>query len=601
MKNCPRCFATYPDEYAVCPKDGARLTGESVWESNAVIRGKYKILAKIGEGGMAAVYKALHLLLDEPRALKVISLDLARDEQFVRRFKNEAIITRKLQHPNAVRVDDLDLAEDGRPFIAMELVEGETLKSLILRAGPLPVSQVLDVALQVCEALQAAHLLGLIHRDIKPDNIFLVPRRDATPLAKILDFGIARLKESVPGAARAGMTLTGTGVVMGTPEYMSPEQAMGKRGDELEGRSDLYSLGIVMYRMLTGELPFKADTTVEMILHHIQTTPKPPQTLKPQLGIPLPVSAIVMKALQKDREKRFASAASMVEAIRLAREKLTAARGVPVGITQTARSAASGLQTEGPESASITPEDSRERLLSSGRHETRPPEARPSRELGRPDKGGAAETSAMHDVEKKPFPIFQTLLAVAVLAVVVIGITAIRRRQPAHSQPETIPSTASPPQSSTVTSEAPVPSGTSPATSVEPTETQQHPAPPSTPPPAGQGETSPATSGELGGTDLQSSEAPDSGAGPTRGQQLRRNREPGTGQDQMGSGKEQPETGQLMGMGAQYYSQGEYGKAARAFRQVLAVDPNNRQARMGLQKCFEAMMRERRQSGRRRP
>jgi serine/threonine-protein kinase len=251
-------------------------------------------------------------LLDEVRALKVIKADLARDDEFVQRFKNEAINTRELQHPNAVRVDDLDLAEDGRPFMSMELVEGESLslKSLIVRSGPLGPAWVLETARQVAEALEAAHTLGLVHRDLKPDNIVLVPRPGSAPLVKILDFDIARLKEEASGAGQAGLTLTGTGVVIGTPDYMSPEQAMGRRGEDIDRRSDLYSLGIVMYRMLTGELPFKADTTVEMILHHIQTPPKPPQVLKPELYIPDAASTIVMKALEKNREQRFASAAA---------------------------------------------------------------------------------------------------------------------------------------------------------------------------------------------------------------------------------------------------------------------------------------------------
>jgi serine/threonine-protein kinase len=280
-----------------------------------VVKGKYRIKARLGEGGMAVVYKAHHELLDELRALKVIRPDLARDTEFMGRFKNEAIMARKLNHPNAVRVDDLDIAEDGLPFIAMELVVGDTLKTLVSRVGALPVSLVLDVSLHVCEALDAAHKLGLIHRDIKPDNIVLIAQRQGPPQAKILDFGISRLRQETAGAKG----LTQTGMVIGTPEYMSPEQVMGKKGDEIDGRSDLYSLGIVMYRMLTGELPFQGETTTEMFLQHLNTPPKAPHQLKPDLKIPEEVSAIVMKALEKDREKRYATGADMVAALRKAR------------------------------------------------------------------------------------------------------------------------------------------------------------------------------------------------------------------------------------------------------------------------------------------
>ena len=319
MKSCPECTATYPDDYAICPKDGAPLHETAMWQIGTVVRGKYRIQARLGEGGMAFVYKAHHELLDELRALKVIKPELARDAEFMSRFKNEAIMARKLNHPNAVRVDDLDIAEDGLPFIAMELVVGDTLKTLVQRAGPLPVSLVLDVTSHVCEALDAAHRLGLVHRDIKPENIVLIAQRDGPPVAKILDFGISRLREETSGIKG----LTQTGMVIGTPEYMSPEQALGKRGDDIDGRSDLYSLGIVMYRMLTGELPFKAETTVEMILQHLRTPPVPPHLAKPELAIPEAVSAIVMKALEKDREKRFATGAEMAAAFKKARGSIT--------------------------------------------------------------------------------------------------------------------------------------------------------------------------------------------------------------------------------------------------------------------------------------
>ena len=319
MKSCPECTATYPDDYAICPKDGAPLHETAMWQIGTVVKGKYRILARLGEGGMAYVYKAHHELLDELRALKVIKPELARDAEFMSRFKNEAIMARKLNHPNAVRVDDLDIAEDGLPFIAMELVVGDTLKTLVQRAGPLPVSLVVDVATHVCDALDSAHKLGLIHRDIKPENIVLIGQREGPPIAKILDFGISRLREETSGMKG----LTQTGMVIGTPEYMSPEQALGKRGDDIDGRSDLYSLGIVMYRMLTGELPFKAETTVEMILQHLRTPPIAPHLSKPELAIPVAVSSIVMKALEKDREKRFANGAEMVAALKKARGSIT--------------------------------------------------------------------------------------------------------------------------------------------------------------------------------------------------------------------------------------------------------------------------------------
>lgn len=289
-----------------------------------MIRGKYRILSKVGQGGMGAVYKALHVAFDELRALKVISRELISDQLFVKRFKHEAVITRRLQHPNAVRVDDIDEAEDGRPFIVMEYIEGQSLKKLIQEEGAIPVPRVCSIVKQVAAALEAAHRLGMVHRDIKPDNIVLVQTPQGEQ-AKVLDFGIAKIKEGRLGDT-AGMTLTGTGVVIGTPQYMSPEQAMGKRGDELDGRSDLYSLGVVMYQMLSGDLPFKADTTMEMLLAHLQKLPAPIRTLHPELQIPEALASVVMSMLEKKPESRPRSARALIEQIELA-ERATPSPG----------------------------------------------------------------------------------------------------------------------------------------------------------------------------------------------------------------------------------------------------------------------------------
>jgi serine/threonine-protein kinase len=262
---------------------------------------------------MGSVYKALHLAFDEMRALKVIAPELLTDELFVKRFKHEAVITRRLQHPNAVRVDDIDEAEDGRPYIVMEFIDGKSLKKLIREEGPLPFHRVLSIIKQAASALDAAHKLGMVHRDIKPDNIALVDAPDGE-MVKVLDFGIAKVKEARMGEA-AGLTLTGAGVVIGTPQYMSPEQAMGKRGDELDGRADLYSLGIVMYQMLTADLPFKADTTMEMLLAHMQKPPAPIGELHPELQVPENVAALTMRLLEKNRDKRPASARALIQEI----------------------------------------------------------------------------------------------------------------------------------------------------------------------------------------------------------------------------------------------------------------------------------------------
>ncbi len=302
MKNCPTCHSTYPGHFSACPHDGVALVEAEDWSSGMVIRGKYRILNKIAQGGMGGVYKAHHVIFDELRALKVMNSALLGDSAFVRRFKQEAVIARKLQHANAVRVDDIDEAEDGRPFIVMEYIEGESLKRVIQKRGRLPVERACSIAKQVAAALDAAHRMGMVHRDIKPANIVLL-HTPAGEQAKVLDFGIAKLKEA-HARDSGGLTLTGTGMVIGTPQYMSPEQAAGKRGDQLDGRSDIYSLGVVMYQMLTGELPFKADTTIELILAQINSPPRPIIEVHPELRIPSSVAQLVMQCLEKRPEMR---------------------------------------------------------------------------------------------------------------------------------------------------------------------------------------------------------------------------------------------------------------------------------------------------------
>src|SRR5687767_11381395 len=266
-----------------------------------VLRGKYEILDKIGAGGMATVYRARHLAFDEVRAIKVVAGRLADDEDFLRRFRNEAVVARRFQHPHAVRVDDLDTTEDGRPFIVMEYVEGINLREAVRREGPLQLRRAVTIARQVASALSAAHQMGIVHRDIKPDNI-LLHGTGVAETAKVLDFGIARVKEGF--LSGSDHVATRTGAVVGTPQYISPEQAMGRRGDELDGRADLYSLGVVLYEMVTGRLPFESDTAMGIILKHLQTLPTPPHDLRPDLDIPPPLSAVLLRMLDKDRERR---------------------------------------------------------------------------------------------------------------------------------------------------------------------------------------------------------------------------------------------------------------------------------------------------------
>ena len=311
MKTCPTCQATYPDTIAFCSRDGAELRSTGTWEAGTVVRGRYQILSKIGEGGMGAVYKAKHTGFDELRAIKVLNPQLAHDARFHERFKREAYITRKLQHPNAVRVDDIDEAEDGCPFMVMEYIEGKSLKQAVLENGAMPAARVCSISKQVASALDAAHRLGMVHRDIKPENIVLVQSKEGEK-AKVLDFGIARIKEVERAEGAKGAELTGGGFVVGTPLYISPEQAQGMRGDDLDGRSDLYSLGIVMYQMLTGTVPFKSDDPIDLLIAQIQKPPRPVRLVRPDLPIPESMANLVMRLLEKERELRPSSASALI-------------------------------------------------------------------------------------------------------------------------------------------------------------------------------------------------------------------------------------------------------------------------------------------------
>ena len=308
MKYCTSCQASYPMDYTACPKDQTPLQLLTDLMPGLVLRGKYEILEKLGQGGMGAVYKARHLAFGELRAIKFVGSHLLADERALARFRAEAVVARRLQHPNAVKVEDLDTSDDGRPFIVMEYVEGRSLRDLFSDNRPVSTKRVLALARQACGALAAAHALGIVHRDIKPDNLMIVTGADGSEVLKVADFGLAKVREGFEHAS--DKALTQTGFIVGTPPYMSPEQASGV---DVDGRSDLYSLGVVLYELLTGRLPFQSDTPLGMLIHHRETPPPPPSGL----GVPKPLAEFLLKALAKRREDRFETALQMEEALRL--------------------------------------------------------------------------------------------------------------------------------------------------------------------------------------------------------------------------------------------------------------------------------------------
>jgi serine/threonine-protein kinase len=283
-------------------------------EPGAVIRKKYEILSEIGRGGMGVVYRARHLIWNEEKALKVLVAAGAAAQQGLKGLMAEALVMRQLQHPHIVRVEDADYTEDDQPFVVMEYVDGQSLRQKLDRGGPLAPELALQIAAQTCSALSAAHQKGIVHRDIKPQNLLLAKNADGSETVKIIDFGIAKVREEA-GLGFTGMLTGTTGLFVGTPGYASPEQALGMRGSDLDGRTDLYSLGLVLYEMLTGRLPFAGDTPVALLVQRLQVQPLPPDRLRPDLNIPRDVSKLVMEALEKERDNRYRSAEEMERAI----------------------------------------------------------------------------------------------------------------------------------------------------------------------------------------------------------------------------------------------------------------------------------------------
>jgi len=304
MKICPTCKKTYPDDFSHCPRDGARLTAqvtETEAELAAGLSHRYRIVRRLGAGGMGTVFLAQQIGVgNRPVALEVLNRKLLDDPEFLLRFQNEAGSTGLIHHPNVVAIYESAQADDGTPYIAMEFLEGESLREALKRGGALAVPEVAEILQQAARGLNAAHKHGIIHRDLKPDNIFLARGDEGERVVKVVDFGIAKLRES--------STHTQTGMVLGTPAYMSCEQASGMRSDELDARSDIYSLGVVVYEMLSGRVPFHSDTPLGYLRKHMLEAPPPFRAAAPGLSVPRDVEAVVMKALAKNRDERYTTA-----------------------------------------------------------------------------------------------------------------------------------------------------------------------------------------------------------------------------------------------------------------------------------------------------
>ncbi|MGD0528919.1 MAG: serine/threonine-protein kinase, partial [Polyangiaceae bacterium] len=303
-KQCPACGQRFSGEAAFCPFDGVSLaiaTYDPMGDKliGTIVEARYEVVDRLGEGGMGQVYDVRHVALDRHFAMKVLRSELARDDELAARFIQEARATASVRHPNVVEITDFGKLPTGAPYFVMELLVGETLGHVIKNGGPIPAKRAVRILRQVAGALSAAHAAGIVHRDLKPDNVFLVggfKGGSASDDVRVVDFGAAK----IIGSSR----VTRQGVVFGTPHYMSPEQASGQPVDH---RADVYALGVIMYEMFTGRVPFEADTYMGVLTQHMFVQPLRPSQVSAaarELGA---LEEITMVCLAKKPEERYGS------------------------------------------------------------------------------------------------------------------------------------------------------------------------------------------------------------------------------------------------------------------------------------------------------
>jgi eukaryotic-like serine/threonine-protein kinase len=305
--HCPRCHRQYPEDFRFCPVDGEatlraadprRVRSSPTRITDSLLGRRYRIHGFIGRGAIARVYVAEDTETNNLVAVKVMDADRANDEAR-KRFLREATAVNKIGHPNIVRVLEAGLREEDRaPYLVMEFLFGEPVGSYVRRQGPMPLSLALPALQQAASALMAAHERGIVHRDVKPDNLFLIGEPGDPYELKVLDFGFSKLQTS---------QLTAAGIILGTPAYMAPEQALA---EELDARTDIYALGMVMYHVLTGRLPFDGDE-VQVLAHHIYSEPVAPSLLSP--AVDARIEAVIRTATRKDPDERYPTMAQLFD------------------------------------------------------------------------------------------------------------------------------------------------------------------------------------------------------------------------------------------------------------------------------------------------
>jgi serine/threonine-protein kinase len=332
MTRCPSCGTQYPDDARFCTKDGTRLIAGGTpapgyqrstaphtrndmaamptTQANLTgktLEGRYEIVKKIGEGGMSFVYLANDVATRERYAIKVLSAALSQDMNAMARLRREASLGMRLAHPNVCHIIRLGETEDGLVYVVMPFVEGEILADRTNRLGRIPLADVASLLRDIAAGLHVAHELKIVHRDLKPENVMVCRNQDGTDFAVVMDFGLA--KERKVGAEL--QKLTATGIILGTPEFMSPEQLRGK---PLDARTDIYSLALMAYEMLTGKLPFSGRTQQEMMIARLRSDPTPLKKIRPELDFPDAVERVLAKALARNVEDRYQTTLEFADA-----------------------------------------------------------------------------------------------------------------------------------------------------------------------------------------------------------------------------------------------------------------------------------------------
>ncbi|MEO6525634.1 MAG: serine/threonine-protein kinase [Gemmatimonadaceae bacterium] len=344
MTRCPACGKTYTDDARFCTRDGSKLVvmpSRDLAEADEhaapisaatparntvagraehpapvthgnltdrVLDGRYRIVRKVGEGGMSFVYLASDVATQERYAIKVLSAALSSDENAMARLRREASLGMRLAHPNVCHIIRLGETQDGLVYVVMPFVEGEVLSDRNNRLGTIPLAEVVPFVRDIAAGLQVAHELKIVHRDLKPENVMICANPSGGERAVVMDFGLAKERRADAELQK----LTATGIILGTPEFMSPEQL---RGRPLDPRTDIYSLALMTYEMLTGKLPFTGRTQQEMMIARLRSEPMPLRAAAPQLGLPETVERVLAKAMQRDPDDRYTSAPELATAL----------------------------------------------------------------------------------------------------------------------------------------------------------------------------------------------------------------------------------------------------------------------------------------------